>query len=139
MLRAVLQILLVARRNLLDRRRIVSRLGLHPRVAVQEVVRHGRLSVPVDFSAVASVQRWVVLQVALLDSGDPDTTWGDLRLHLLPTVLSHRGRIVSESAVVYLRQQRHHLRVEHRGEQIRVQRRVSEPFLEAVALVISAL
>jgi len=137
LLRTVLQVLLVAQRGLLDRRRIVNRLGLRP--SVEEIVSHDRLGLPISFSAVAPVQRRIVLQVALLDSRDPDATRGNLRLHLLPAVLAHRGRVVSESAVVHLRQQRHHLRVQHRREQIRLQRGVSEPFLEAVALVISAL
>jgi hypothetical protein len=41
----------------------------------------------------------------------PDTAQGDLRLHLLPTTLAHCSRIVSESTVVYLRQQRCRLRM----------------------------
>ena len=74
----------------------------------------------------------------LLDTGNLDATSDDMRLHRLAAHVSNLGLYVLDLAVVHLRQQTRHVRVHHRREQLRVERRVAETLLEAVARVVVA-
>ena len=74
----------------------------------------------------------------LLDTGDLDATSDDMRLHRLAAHVSNLGLHVLDLAVVHLRQQTRHVRVHHRREQLRVERRVAETLLETVARVVVA-
>ncbi len=74
----------------------------------------------------------------LVDSRNLNTL-NNLSLHLLSAILPKCCLILPDLPVINLAQKRHHLSVQHGGKEIRMQRRVSETLLEAVALVISTL
>lgn len=74
----------------------------------------------------------------LVDGSDFDTLH-NLCLHFLPSVLIQLGVVASDLALIYLAQQPHHVRVEHRREEVCMQRWVPEPLFEFVSPRIRAL
>ena len=68
----------------------------------------------------------------LIDSSNLDTTLDNLSLHLLTAILVELGLFLSECSSVHLTEERHHLGVQHRREQVGVQCGMSESFLKAV-------
>ena len=68
----------------------------------------------------------------------PDSSWCNLSFHGLTRVLRQSLLLVSKAAMIDLWEERHHLGVDHRREQLRMERRMTEPFFEATAFTVSA-
>ena len=111
----------------------VRHLGLR-----EQVRRRDGARVPV-VAAVAPVERGVVREVGLLDARDLDAARDDRGLRVLPAHVRQLGALRLDLAVVDLGQERGHVRVHHRREELRVKPRVAEALLEAVPRVVVAL
>ena len=72
----------------------------------------------------------------LIDSSNLDTTLDNLSLHLLTAILVELGLFLSECSSVHLTEERHHLGVQHRREQVSVQCGMTKSFLETVSFDI---
>ena len=73
-----------------------------------------------------------------MNTSNPDTIRDDGSLHLLPAHVLHPRALGLELPAVHLREEAGHVRVHHRREELRVERRVPEALLEAVARVVVA-